>query len=78
MPDQIAQGNAVAIQMLLDTCGEDGAGRSAAAVGEGPEEQAAADVAGGVLDDGKFQPLRLRPVARDVVKIFGVGADLLK
>jgi hypothetical protein len=30
------------------------------------------------LNDGKLQPLGLRPVARDVVEIFGIGADLLK
>src|SRR5689334_5207488 len=78
LPDQIAERDAVAIQMLLDTGGKDGAGRSAASFGEGPEQQATADIAGRVLDHRKFQPLCLRPVARDVVKVFGVGADLLK
>ena len=38
LPDQIAERDAVAIQMLLDAGGEDGAGRGAASFGEGPEE----------------------------------------
>src|SRR5581483_11514048 len=78
LPDQIAERDAVAIQVLLDARGEYGAGRSAASFGEGPEEQAAAHVACGVLNQGKFQTLRLGPVAGDVVEIFGVGADLLE
>ncbi len=53
LPDQIAKRDAVAIQVLLDARGEHGAGRSAAFFGEGPEQQAAANFAGGVLDDGK-------------------------
>ena len=52
LPDQIAQRDAVAIQMLLDARSEDGAGRSAACLGEGPEQQAAANFASGVLHDG--------------------------
>src|SRR5665213_1409739 len=78
LPDQVAERDAVAIQMLLDTRGEDGAGRGAAAFGESPEEQTAADVARGVLNDGQLEPLSLQPVARDVVEVFGIGADLLK
>jgi len=78
LPDQIAERDAVATQMLLDTRGEDGAGRRTASFGEGPEEQAAAHIARRVLDHGKFQALCLRPVARDIVEIFGVGANLLK
>ena len=50
LPGQIAQRNAVAIQMLLDAGGEDGTGGSTAALREGPEQQATAHLAGGVLD----------------------------
>jgi len=78
LPDQIAERDAVAIQVLLDARGEDGAGRGAASFGESPEEQAAADIARGVLNDGQMQPLSLQPVAGNIVEIFGVGADLLK
>ena len=59
LPDQIAEGDAAAIQMLLDAGSEDGAGRSGSLLGESPEQQAAADVAGGVLNDGQAEPLRL-------------------
>jgi hypothetical protein len=45
--------------MLLDAGSENGAGGSAALLREGPEQQAAADVAGGVLNDGQVEPLRL-------------------
>ena len=61
LPDQIAQRDAVAIQVLLDAGSEHGAGRSAAFFGEGPEQQAAAHVARGVLDDGKLETLGLLP-----------------
>jgi hypothetical protein len=52
LPDQIAQRDAVAIKVPLNVGGEDGADCGAATLGESPEEQAAAHVAGGVLDDG--------------------------
>src|SRR5207244_13061327 len=39
LPDQIAQRDAVAMQMLLDAGGENGAGGSAALLGEGPEHR---------------------------------------
>ena len=78
LPDQIAERDAVAIQVLLDARSEDGAGRGAALFGESPEQQAAANVAGGVLDDGQAEPLGLRPVVGDIVEILGIGADLLK
>jgi len=64
--------------MLLDTGGENGAGRSAALLGEGPEEQTAADIAGGVLNDRQVEALGLQPVARDIVEILGIRADLLE
>jgi hypothetical protein len=67
LPDQIAQRDALAIQMPLDARGEDRAGRRAARLREGPEQQPAADFAGGVLDNRQVQALRLCPVARDIV-----------
>jgi hypothetical protein len=51
LPDQIAQRDAVAIQMLLDARSEHRAGRSTARLRERPEQQAAADFPSGVLDD---------------------------
>src|ERR1700690_3619497 len=52
LPDQIAQRDAVAVQVLLDAGSEDGAGRGAAFLGKGPEQQTAANIASRVLDDG--------------------------
>ena len=60
LPDQIAQRDAVAIEVLLDAGSENGAGRGAAFLGKGPEQQAAANIASGVLDDGQMQALGLR------------------
>src|SRR5258708_29956123 len=62
LPDQIAQRDAVAIQMLLDAGGENGAGRSAALLGEGPEQYTAADIASGVLNGWQVDSLGLQPV----------------
>ncbi len=42
------------------------------------EQQATADIAGGVLDGGQIEGLGLRPVEGNVVKVFGVGGDLLE
>ena len=67
LPSQIAQRDAVAMQMLLNARGENGAGGSRALFSEGPEQQAAAHIAGGVLDGGQAQSLSLRPVVGDVV-----------
>jgi hypothetical protein len=50
----------------------------AAAFGEGPEQQAAADFASGVLNGRQVQALGLRPVVRDIVQILGSSGDLLK
>jgi hypothetical protein len=50
LPDQIPQRDSVAIQMLLNTSRENSAGRRAAFFGEGPEQQAAVNFAGGVLN----------------------------
>jgi hypothetical protein len=78
LPDQIAQRDAATIQMLLDPCSKDGAGGSTALLSESPEQQAAADVASGVLDDGQVQTLSLLPVMGNIVQILGIGADLLE
>jgi len=48
------------------------------ALGKGPEQQSAADIAGGVLHDGEIEGLGLGPVMGDVVEVFGVGGNLLK
>jgi hypothetical protein len=42
------------------------------------EEQTAADIAGGVLNGRQVEPLGLQPVARNIVKILGIGANLLE
>src|SRR5258707_14617574 len=78
LPDQIAQRDSVAVQMLLDTGSEDRAGSGAAFFGEGPEQQPAAHIAGGVLDGRQAELLSLRPVVGDIVEILGIRADLLK
>src|SRR6185437_4683742 len=62
LPGQIAQRDAVAMQMLLDARGEDGAGGSRTLFSEGPEQQAAAHITGGVLNRGQAQGLSLGPV----------------
>jgi hypothetical protein len=67
LPSQIAERDTVAMQMLLDARGENGAGGSRALFSEGPEQQAAAHIAGGVLDRGQAQSLSLRPVVGDIV-----------
>ena len=52
LPGQIPQRDTVAIQVLLDAGSKDGAGCRAAFFGKGPEQQAAANIAGSVLDQG--------------------------
>jgi hypothetical protein len=78
LPDQIPQRDAATIEVLLDSGGKDGTGGRGTALGKGPKQQAAAHFAGGVFDGGQIEGLGLRPVARDVVEILGVGGDLLK
>ena len=78
LPDEVAQRDSVAMQMLLNTNSEDRAGRGAAFFGEGPEQQSAANIAGGVLNGGQAEMLSLWPVAGDIVEILGIGADLLE
>ena len=62
LPDQIAQRDAATVQKLLNAGSEDRAGGSTAFLREGPEQQAAANFARGVLDGGQAEELRLRPV----------------
>jgi len=50
LPDQIAETDSVAIQMLLNARREDSTGRGTALIGKGPEQQAAANVASSVLN----------------------------
>ena len=45
LPNQIAQRDPVTIQMLLNARSENGTGRRAAFFGEGPKQQAAANIA---------------------------------
>lgn len=78
LPDEIAKGDATTIEVLLNAGGKDGAGGRRTALSKGPEQQAAAHLAGGVFDGGEIEGLGLRPVAGDIVEILGVGRDLLK
>src|SRR5712692_882959 len=59
LPDQIAQRDAVAIQVLLDACGEDRTEGGRTLLRKGPEQQAAANIAGGVLNNRQVEALRL-------------------
>jgi hypothetical protein len=59
LPDQVAERDAVAIEVLLDAGSENGAGGSAAFIGEGPEQHTAPDIARSVLHDGQVQPLSM-------------------
>ena len=78
LPDQIAERDAAALEMLLNAGGEYGTGGRRAGLSKGPEQQAAVDVAGGILDGGQIERLGLRPVTWDIVEILGIGRDLLK
>src|SRR5271163_282533 len=78
LPDEVAKRDSVAIQMLLNTRSEHRAGSGAAFFGESPEQQAATNVAGGVLDSRQAELLSLGPVVGYIVEILGIGADLLK
>jgi hypothetical protein len=78
LPDQVAERDAATIKMLLNASGEDGAGGGRTALSEGPEQQAAAHLASGVLDGGQIEDLRLKPVAGDIVEVLGISGDLLK
>src|SRR5260370_36112160 len=78
LPDEIAKGDATTIEVLLNAGGKDGAGSRRTALGKGPEQQAAAHLAGGVFDGGEIRGLGLRPGAGGIVEILGVGRDLVK
>src|SRR3990172_7702526 len=60
LPDQMAQFDAAAIQVALDAGGEHSAGRRAAPGSEGQKQQAAADLAGGVLHQRQSEALGWR------------------
>ena len=64
--------------MGLDALGKELAGAFGAALGEGQEQQTAADFARGVLHHGQAMELGLRPVGRQIVEVLGVGGDLLE
>ena len=53
LPDEIAKGDAATIEVLLDASGKDRTSGRRTALGKGPEQQAAADFAGGVLEAGR-------------------------
>src|SRR5713101_4252128 len=78
LPDQVAQRDAATGEVLLNAGGEDGTGGRGTALGKGPEQQAAAHLAGGVFDGSEIEGPGLRPVAEDIVEVLGVGGDLLK
>ena len=67
LPDQIPQRDSVAIQMLLDACGEDGAEGGRTLLCKGPEQQSATDIPGGVLNHWQVEALGLGPVVGDIV-----------
>ena len=52
LQDQFMQRDTVTIQLPLDAGSKDGAGSGTALLGKRPEQQTAANIAGGVLDDG--------------------------
>jgi hypothetical protein len=78
LPDQIAERDATALEVLLNASGEDRTGSRGTALGKSPEQQTAAYLASRVLDGGQIEGLGLRPVAGNIVEILGVGGDLLK
>src|SRR5713226_8561568 len=67
LPDQIAERDTVAIQVLLDARGEDGAESGRTLLCEGPEQQAAANITGSVLNHWQVEALGLGPVMGDIV-----------
>lgn len=78
LPNQITERDAATLQVLLNAGGEDRAGSRGAVLGKGPEQEAAAHLASGVLEGGQIEGLGLRPVTGDIVEILGVSRDLLK
>ncbi|HEX5481502.1 MAG TPA: hypothetical protein VFZ08_02625 [Terriglobia bacterium] len=78
LPDEVAEFDAAASQVSLNAGGEAGAGRSRAAGSKSQELQAAADFPGGVLNDRQIESPGLRPVARKIIEVLGIGGDLLK
>ena len=78
LPSQMAEFDAASSQVSLNAGGEAGASGSGAVGSESQELQAAADLAGGVLNGGQVGGLGLGPIAGKVVQILGIGGDLLK
>lgn len=78
LPGYVAQDDAAAIEVALDAEGEEFTGLGGAQGSVGEELQAAADLAGGVLDGGQAARLHLGPIMRDIVEVLGVGGDLLE
>lgn len=74
LSDQFDQGDSEA----LDAGGEDLTGGSAVPLSEGEEKQAAAGLAGRVLDPGQVESLGRRQVKQDLIDVFGVGTNLLE
>src|SRR5450759_4742104 len=73
LPNQIAQRDSITIQMLLNARSENSTGRCAAFFGERPEQQAAANIARGVLNSRQAALLSLRQVVRNIVENLGIG-----
>jgi hypothetical protein len=78
LPGQITQIHASTIQVLLNASGKDGAGGRRAFLGEGPEEQTAANFPRRVFDQRQTQALGLGPELRNITQILGIGGDLLE
>jgi hypothetical protein len=64
--------------VLLNASGENGAGRRRSFLGEGPEQQTAANFPRRVFDQRQVQALGLGPELRNITQILGIGGDLLE
>ena len=56
LPDQVTKRDAIAIQVLLNACGQDGIGCGAALLGESPREQTAVNISSGGTICGRSAP----------------------
>ena len=72
LPSQVGEVDAAALEMGLDALSNQFTGSFGAALGEGQENQAAADVACGVLDGRQAKALRLRPVGGEIIQVLGM------
>ena len=66
LPDQIAQRDAKAIQVVLNSRSEHGTGRSAACLSKSPDSSPLR-ISRRCMHNRQVQALRLPPVARDIV-----------